>query len=289
MQRAQNVLLLDLAQGETRLRSLVMTGHLLGLAMIKRKDIDVDRLFVREHHGLLDAILKLAYVTGPCVRSQNFHGPRGDGGNGPPVHRAEALQEMLHELGNVLAPLPEGREVDHDHRHPVVEISPERPVGHRLPQILVARRDQPDVGLDGLTSTYLDEFVRLDDAKELGLQREGKLADLVDEEGPGVREGEHAVAMLDGSREGAAPVTEELTFHQPLGNGCAVQGDQGAVPPGAVAMDSPGDQLLPRTALTHDAHVGVTAGDLVDLGEYFAELLRLSDDARIGVSLPPAS
>ncbi len=91
---------------------------------------------------------------------------------------AELLEEVLDESRDVVTPLAEGRELDHDHGDPVVEIRPEAAVRHRFAQVLVAGRDQADVRPDRLASPYLDELVGLDDAEELGLQGEGQLADL---------------------------------------------------------------------------------------------------------------
>src|SRR6266702_223039 len=122
VQRSQNVLLLYLAQGQTRLRGFMMSRHLLGLAMVERQHIDIDHLFVREDHRLLEAVFKLPYVTGPGVRRQHFQRPGGNGRDGAAVNGAEPLEEVAYELRDVLPPLAERRELDHDHGDPVVQI-----------------------------------------------------------------------------------------------------------------------------------------------------------------------
>ena len=78
-------------------------------------------------------------------------------------------------------------------------------------------------------------------------------------------------------------MTEQMAFHEAFGDGGAVQRNQRAVAPGAIVVDRPCDELLARPALTHDADVGVTGGDFVDLGEDLPELLRLADNADIQV------
>src|SRR5262245_60336026 len=263
-----------------------MPRHLLGLAMVERENIDVDDLLVREYHGLLDAVLKLPYVTGPAVRGQHFQCPGGDGRDGSAVHGAEALEEVADELGDVLPALAERRELDHDDSDPVVEVCPERAVRHRLAEILVTGGDQPDVGLDGLATAHLHELVSLDDAEQLRLERKGQLADLVDEECPRVGEREDTVPVLHRTREGPAPMAEQLAFHEPFGDGGAIERDQRPVASRAVAMNRAGNELLAGAAFAHDADVGVAPRDLVDLGEHLAELLGLPDDA--GVDVPSA-
>ncbi len=76
---------------------------------------------------------------------------------------------------------------------------------------------------------------------------------------------------------------EQVALHQAFGDGRTVQRNQGAVASRAIVVDRPRDQLLARAALTHDADIGVTGGDFVDLGEDLSQLLRLSDDAGVQV------
>ncbi len=66
-QRSQDVLLFYFAQREPERRGLCGTRHLLGLVLVERKDVGVDRIFFCKHQRLLDAVLKLPYVTRPAI------------------------------------------------------------------------------------------------------------------------------------------------------------------------------------------------------------------------------
>src|SRR5205823_11283690 len=106
---SQNVLLLHLAERQTSSRGITLARLLLRLAIVERQHVHVDGLFVREHHRLLDAVFKLPYVTGPRVGRQELQRPRGNGGNWPAVDAAETVEEVPHQLRDVVAPLAERR------------------------------------------------------------------------------------------------------------------------------------------------------------------------------------
>ena len=54
---------------------------------------------------------------------------------------------MIDQQGNVAGPKPKRREADRDHIQSVIEIFPERPVGHGFFKILVCRSDDPHIHL----------------------------------------------------------------------------------------------------------------------------------------------
>ena len=66
----------------------------------------------------------------------------------------------------------------------------------------------------------------LQEAQQLGLQRERHVADLVEEQRAAVGGLELARGLLGGAGEGARLVAEQLAFEQLLGNGRAVDGDE---------------------------------------------------------------
>src|SRR5207244_2404530 len=100
-----------------------------------------------------------------------------------------------------------------------------------LAEVAVGGGDDADVHAPRLAATDHRELARLDHAQELRLKMRRQLADLVQEERAGVREGEDARPRRNGARERAANVTEDLALHQPLGDRGAVEGDEGAVAP----------------------------------------------------------
>src|SRR4029077_9589897 len=173
------------------------------------------------------------------------------------------------------------RHLDHHHRDSVVQILPKTPLPHRPPQILVRRRDQPNVRPRRLAPPYLHELPRLDHPQELRLQRHRQLADLVDEQRPRVRQREEPRPVLHRPREAPPHVPEQMALHQPLRNRRAVQRHQRPVPPRALRVDRPRDQLLARPRLPRDAHIGIPRRHLLDLRQH-------SPPPTPPSSLPPA-
>src|SRR5262249_26071860 len=83
-----------------------------------------------------------------------------------------------------------------------------------------------------------------------------------------------------------ADMTEKVALHQPLGNGGAIHGDEWRPAARALGVNGTRQQFLARSALTVDADVGVTAGDLLDLGQHRLQLCGAADDAvRRGVEM----
>ena len=93
----------------------------------------------------------------------------------------------------------------------------------------VGRRDDPNIDVDGVVPTHTVNLTLLQDAKKPRLKGQGHLADLVQEQGPGVGRLEAAVAPLGGATEGAPLVPEELALDQVLGDGATVHGHEGLV------------------------------------------------------------
>src|SRR5207245_10093997 len=92
----------------------------------------------------------------------------------------------------------------------------------------------------------------LERAHDLRRHGEGHGADLVEEQRPAAGQLESSDPRADGAREGATLVAEQLGFEEPLRDGRAVHGDQGAVLARAPAVDRLRQELLTRTAFALD-------------------------------------
>src|SRR5262245_54941874 len=160
---------------------------------------------------------------------------------------------------------------------PIEEVRAEGPAGRCLPQIPVGRGDEANVDAPGLAASHRRVLAELEHAQELRLQGQAELADLVDEQSAGVREGEDAVLGLDGAGEGASHVSEELALHEAVGDGRAVQRDERPYATGSGIVDGPRHQLLPGAVLTVDVDVGVRLGGARGRGEDLAHGRRYSD------------
>ena len=126
------------------------------------------------------------------------------------------------------------------------------------------------------------------DAEELGLDRQGELADLVEEEGAAVGELEAAAPLLLGPGEGSALVAEELALDDGLGQRGAVDRDEGALGAARALVEGAGDELLARSALAGDEHGRLGARDSVYQGEELAHRGRAADDGGGGPALVDA-
>jgi len=108
--------------------------------------------------------------------------------------------------------------------------------------------------------------------QQLHLHRQRQGADLVEKQGAAVGLLEPAGARGQGAGEGALFMTEQLRLDQALGEGAAIDGDEGAGMAVTERMDMPGDQFLAGTGFADHQHAGVARGDLFQVGEQVARL-----------------
>src|SRR5439155_6152453 len=110
---------------------------------------------------------------------------------------------------NVVAADTKRRELEHDPTQSVVEIFPEGAALDRCLEIAMGRGDQPDVDAPRLGRADRTNLAVLKEPEQhrLGIRRQ--LADLVEEEGPAVGDGEETLLLRDRSGERAALVTEQ--------------------------------------------------------------------------------
>ena len=107
-------------------------------------------------------------------------------------------------------------------------------------------------------------FFVLQQAEELHLERERKLAELVEKERAALRDGDLAGLRGDGAGERTAHVAEELGFEKRFGNGSAVNGHEGLRSAWARFVNSPSDELLTRAGLTRAEDGARRGGYAVD-------------------------
>src|SRR5205823_10148783 len=105
---------------------------------------------------------------------------------------------------------------------------------------------------------------RLERAQELRLERQGELADLVEEQRAARCLEEEPLARRVSVREGAAHVTEELALQQRLGERGAVHDDERTGLPPPAVVEGSGDELLAGTRLARDQHGGVGVHDPIE-------------------------
>ncbi len=162
--------------------------------------------------------------------------------------RRRTLQEGLGQQQDVARPLPQGRQVDHDHPEAVVEVLPEAPRLNRLLQVAVGGGHDPGVDRDLLPAADALDGLLLEEAQELHLQGGRQFADLVQEERAALGQLDAPLALDVGAGEGPLLVAEEFALQQVLRDGAAVDRDEGPVFAAAQRVDGPGRQLLAGAA-----------------------------------------
>ena len=138
----------------------------------------------------------------------------------------------------------------------------------------------------GWVPAHPEEGPALQHPEQLHLGGRRDLADLVEEDGPGVGQLEPAQPPLGGAGEGALLVPEQLRLQQRLGQRGAVDRDERPAPPGREVVDRLGDQLLAGAALALDQHRARHRRHLLDLDQHLLDRRALADDA--GALLEPA-
>jgi hypothetical protein len=98
----------------------------------------------------------------------------------------EPGQEVPGERHDVLAPVAQRRDADVEHVEAVVEVEAERAARHLVRELLVRGGDDAHVDGEVARAAEPPEGHLLEHLEQLGLRREGHLADLVEQQRPPV-------------------------------------------------------------------------------------------------------
>ena len=176
--------------------------------------------------------------------------------------RSSSCPRERQDVGCALA---QRRQLDREHREPVVEVLAEaRPSStSRARSRLVAAIQRTSTSRVRLPPTRSKRAL-LQHAQELGLQLGLELADLVEEEGAAVGELDAAAPARGGAGEGALLVAEQLALEQRLAERRAVDRDERARRARAPVVDGARRDLLAGAALAEQQHGRVGARDLLE-------------------------
>ena len=214
--------------------------------------------------GAVEHVAQLAHVARPVVGRERSHGLlfEADVG-GPGITLLGGFEEVLDEHRDVVAALPEGRNVDRHHRETEVEILAELAPLDLVFEVALGGGHDARVRSQGLVAAHPPELLALEHAQELGLHVERKLADLVEEDGAAAGGLEGALARGDGAGERAALVAEELALDQVVADGAAVDDHEGLGGAAALLVDAAGQDVLARARLALEQHRGVGGRDVL--------------------------
>src|SRR5215470_9556822 len=233
----------------------------------------------REDDCALDGVLQLADVSGPRMAHEPFHDLQWNRLDAAAETPGMLRDEVAYEQRDVLGPLAERGKVDRKDVQPVVEVRAELPILDQLLERTVRRGDDPDVAPDRLCASHPLERVLLEDAKELRLELQRQIADLVEEQRTPVRELEAADPSCDGTGERPALVAEELALEETGGDRGAVELDERLTAPGAERVGQAGDQLLSRSGLTPNEDRGVRRCHGLDQADHSPERQAPADES----------
>ncbi|MNQ38035.1 hypothetical protein D3C85_515970 [compost metagenome] len=161
-------------------------------------------------------------------------------------------QEVAGQQQYVFAALPQWRQGERDHVQTVVKILAKTPRLDLHQGIPVGGADEAHIHRLHLAAADPLQGAGLDEAQQLALQVEIHLADLVEEQGATVRQAGRPLAIPLSSGKGSLHMAEDLALHQIVGNGGAVERDEGLIPARAALMDRLGTDLLAGAALPRD-------------------------------------
>ena len=118
----------------------------------------------------------------------------------------------------------------------------------------------------------------LQDAKQLHLHAQRHVVDVVEKDRPPLSQFEPSRPILDGPGERAPFMAEELRLDQRLREQCTADRDERTMFAPARLVNQPGNDFLPRAALSGDEHGAVAPGDDADELEHGAHFRTATDD-----------
>ena len=255
-------------------------GHRAGLAQFDRQVADLDLLAGRHHGQPVAEVFQLPHVALEIETRQILQGGLRQPLGFDTQFAGALLQEMAGEQRDVLAPLAQGGQADTDDVEAVEQVFAEQAVLDARFQVLVRRRDDPDVGLDRRMAANPVEMPIRQYAQQAGLQFGRHVTDFVEKQRAALSLLEAAAPLGLGTGKGAAFVAEEFRFEQILGYRRRVDGDEGLVGARAVPVQGTGDQLLARAGFASNQHRGVRQGETADGAKDFLHGRRLAENLR---------
>jgi hypothetical protein len=245
---------------------------------VRREIGERQAVAARQDGGALQDVLELAHVAGPGVAHQAVQGVVVDAADGLAERLPRAPDEVVHEQRDVLAPLPERRDLHAHDVEAVEQVLAEAPGGGLGLEVPGRRRQHAHVHPAGLRLADGADLLLLEHAQQLGLERQRQLADLVEEQRAAVGLGEEPAPRAVGAGERPLGVPEELALEQRLRDRGAVHGDEGVVPARGLRVDGAGEHLLARAALALEEHGRLVLRGALDQLQHLDHRRRGRDD-----------
>ena len=171
----------------------------------------------------------------------------------------EPREERLGEQGRIARAFGKARNAHHDLGEAIKQVFAEAPRHDHRFEILVRRADDPGIDRDRFARPDPLDHPFLQKAQQLHLQRQGNVANLVEEQRAAAGHFDLALGGLDRPGERSFFVPEQLAFEQVFGNRRAVDRDKRSARAVARIVQPPREQLFagPACAEQHHRHIGV--------------------------------
>src|SRR5438094_156913 len=141
----------------------------------------------RQEQRSLQGVLELADVPRPGMGPQAGVQVGRERRRGQTMLSGELREQRLRDQEQVVPALPQRRQVEHDGAQPEEEIFPKAAFLHAVRQLVVGGGDNADVHGSRFRAPDPPDLLVLQRAQQLGLEGEREVADLVEEQGAGVR------------------------------------------------------------------------------------------------------
>jgi hypothetical protein len=191
----------------------------------------------------------------------------------------ERRQEGVGELDDVVLALAQRRDPNLRDRESVVKVLPERARLDSIDQAAIRRGDQAEVDLPRTIAADRADLTRFERPKELRLELDGQLSELVEEEGPALRLDEETCSRPLGAGECALLVTEELALYELRRDRPAVDDDERAFGASRPLVDAQREDLLADPVLAFEQERDVGLGGFLEVSEEVAHRRRGSERA----------
>lgn len=152
--------------------------------------------------------------------------------------------EWVGQRRNIFRPIPQGRDDPFDHAETVIQVLPEAVGLGLVLEAAIGGRHHPHIDLHAAFAADAANLEILEHPQQLGLQMQGHLADLVEEECPVVGQFERSPAAPRRAGKGPLLVAGQFTLEQWLREGRAVDGHEGPGRAGTFGVDRPAQVLL---------------------------------------------
>src|SRR5690554_5542667 len=234
--------------------------------------VGINQVVITQGKRPLQYVFQFPHVAGEVIASQAVGGGRSQAGRVAFVFPGDALEYVVGQQGDVVAPVPQWRHRQFDHVDTVEQVLAEAAFLYQLRQVFMGGAQDADVYGDFLGVAYRAHGFFLDGAQQFYLHGQGQVGHFVQEKSAAVGAAEQTGFIVNGAGEAAFLVAEEFAFHQFRRYGSAVDGDEWAVGSRALQVDHPGNQFFTAAGFTADKRRSLAAGQFAGLVAQFADL-----------------